>query len=430
MSKPSGRGRQSRKLAVVILAPANGAQFRSRRPKALHEAGGRTLLGHALAAASGLAPLDNLFVVVGHQAAQVRQAFADTGIQFIEQNRQSGLLHALQSARKSLSGFDHLLIFAGDLPLLRIETLAHLFQAHRKRRAAMTMLSAPHGSVVIAIQSRALLKHAGKARDLTALFELLRAAGERVASVEPADSAELRAPESLADLAALDSELRTATARRLMTSGITIYRPETCVFDADVEAAPGTIIEPFVQLLGNTKIGSDCRIRSYTVIENCTLGSDVVVRQSCVLAESTIDDGARIGPFAHLRPGSEIGPEVHIGNFVETKKARLGKGVKASHLTYLGDAVVGAGTNVGAGVITCNYDGKNKHTTQIGQGVFVGSDSTLVAPVTIEDGAYIGAGSCITRPVPAGSLAVARAHQVVKEGWVAARRERQKQRND
>ena len=204
--------------------------------------------------------------------------------------------------------------------------------------------------------------------------------------------------------------------------GATIQRPETCVIDAEVEIAADAVIEPFVQLLGRTKIGAGCRIRSFTVIENCTLGRDVLVRQSCVLTESTIADGARIGPFAHLRPGSEIGEDVHIGNFVETKKARMAKGAKAGHLTYLGDVEVGERTNIGAGTITCNYDGVNKHTTRIGKDAFIGSDSTLVAPVSVGDGAYIGAGSCITRDVPAESLAVGRARQVIKEGWAAARR--------
>jgi bifunctional UDP-N-acetylglucosamine pyrophosphorylase/glucosamine-1-phosphate N-acetyltransferase len=177
-----------------------------------------------------------------------------------------------------------------------------------------------------------------------------------------------------------------------------------------------------VQLLGRTKIGAGCRIRSFTVIENCTLGRDVLVRQSCVLTESAIADGAKIGPFAHLRPGCEIGEDVHIGNFVEAKKAKMAKGAKAGHLTYLGDVEVGERTNIGAGTITCNYDGVNKHITRIGKDAFIGSDSTLVAPVSVGDGAYIGAGSCITRDVPAESLAVGRARQVIKEGWAAARR--------
>ena len=212
-----------------------------------------------------------------------------------------------------------------------------------------------------------------------------------------------------------------AVVARLVSAGVTIWRPDTCVFDADVEVARGTVIEPYVQLLGQTRIGADCHIRSFTVIENCTVGNRVLVRQSCILNDSTVADGAKIGPFAHLRPGSEIGEDAHVGNFVETKKAKLGKGAKASHLTYLGDAEVGEGTNIGAGVITCNYDGVNKHRTHIGKGAFVGSDSTLVAPVTVGDGAFIGAGSCITNNVPAGALALARSHQVTKEGWVAAR---------
>ena len=227
---------------------------------------------------------------------------------------------------------------------------------------------------------------------------------------------------TIAELVAEDAELHAATAARLMASGVTIYRPDTCVIDAEVQVAPDTVIEPFVQLLGKTSIGSKCLIRSYTVIENCTLGSNVLVRQNCVLSESSVGDGAKIGPFAHLRPESEIGEDAHIGNFVETKKAKVGKGAKASHLTYLGDAEVGEGTNIGAGVITCNYDGVHKHRTHIGKASFVGSDSTLVAPVDIGDGAYVGAGSCITKDVPAGALADGRSRQTNIEGWVEARK--------
>lgn len=215
-------------------------------------------------------------------------------------------------------------------------------------------------------------------------------------------------------------------AKRLMEGGVTMARPETCVIDPGVEVGEGTVIEPYVQLLGKTRVGSGCLIRSFTVVEDCTVGNGVTIRQSCVLAESAVATGAKIGPFAHLRPGSEIGEDAHVGNFVETKKARLGKGVKANHLSYLGDVEVGDGSNIGAGVITCNYDGVNKHRTTIGKGAFVGSDSTLVAPVTVEDGAYVGAGSCITRNVPTGTLAVGRARQVTIEGWAEARKERQR----
>lgn len=234
------------------------------------------------------------------------------------------------------------------------------------------------------------------------------------------------ASRNLAQLAALDAEARGATAARLMDSGVMIFRPDTTVIDPQVEVGPETVIEPFVQLLGSTRIGGGCHIRSFSVIENCTVGDHVVIRQSCVLTDSTVASGADIGPFAHLRPGSEIGEDAHVGAFVQTKKVRLGKGVKAGHLAYLGDAEIGEATNIGAGVITCNYDGVKKHQTRIGKGVFVGSDSILVAPVSIEDGAYIGAASCITKNVPSDALAVGRAHQVTKEGWARARRARQK----
>ena len=213
-----------------------------------------------------------------------------------------------------------------------------------------------------------------------------------------------------------------AAAARLIAAGVTIDRPDTCVIDPDVEVAAGTVIEPFTQLLGRTRVGSGCRIRSFSVIENCTLGNGVQILQSCVLEDSTIADGARIGPFTHLRPGSDIGENAHVGNFVEMKKSRLGKGAKANHLTYLGDAEIGEGSNIGAGTITCNYDGVSKHVTRIGNAAFVGSDTTLVAPVTVGDGAYIGAGSCITKDVPADALAVSRAKQANIEGWATARR--------
>jgi bifunctional UDP-N-acetylglucosamine pyrophosphorylase/glucosamine-1-phosphate N-acetyltransferase len=209
-----------------------------------------------------------------------------------------------------------------------------------------------------------------------------------------------------------------------MAAGVTIFRPETCVIDAAVEIAPDTVIEPFVQLLGATRVGPDCRIRSYSVIQNSTLGAGVLVRNGCILDEAIVADGALLGPYAHLRPGSDIGPQAHIGNFVETKKTRLGRGSKANHLTYLGDAIIGAGVNIGAGSITCNYDGVHKHTTTIGDNVFVGSDSTLVAPVTLGDGAYVAAASCITEDVPPDALGLGRSRQVTKEGWVSARKAR------
>jgi bifunctional UDP-N-acetylglucosamine pyrophosphorylase/glucosamine-1-phosphate N-acetyltransferase len=460
------------KLAVVIMAAGKGTRLKSRRPKVLHEIGGKPLLAHVIAAASQVVAPGDIYAVIGHQAEQVKAAVAATGIHFIEQTDQHGTGHAIQCAGAAIAGYDNILVLSGDVPLVRPEHLELLFRFHRAEHAAMTLVSAepehptgygrvlhtaPDSPEVVAIveqkmltpeqlslrevnmgmyafRTAPLLAHLHKLTAnnphgelyLTDMAGVLHSAGERVVAFKTEEPVALLGANTIAELASLDASLRAATARRLMDAGVTIFRPDTSVIDAGVEVAPDTVIEPFVQLLGSTRIGADCLIRSYTVIENCTVGDNVLVQQSCVLAESTVADGAKIGPFAHLRPGSEIGEDAHVGNFVETKKARLGKGAKANHLTYLGDAEVGEGTNIGAGVITCNYDGVHKHATRIGKGVFVGSDSTLVAPVTVEDGAYIGAGSCITRNVPAGSLAVGRARQITREGWVAARRTRQK----
>jgi bifunctional UDP-N-acetylglucosamine pyrophosphorylase/glucosamine-1-phosphate N-acetyltransferase len=464
----SSEKENSSALAVVIMAAGKGTRLKSKRPKVLHEIGGKPLLAHVIAAAGHVVAPENIYVIVGHQAERVRAALAATGVQFVEQTDQRGTGHALQCARAAVAGYESLLVLSGDVPLIRRETIDRMWKFHTAEGAAMTILSArpenPTGygrivrkaadsadveaiveqkslapaqekigeinSGIYAFKSAPLLAHLDKLTAnnahgelyLTDMAGILRAAGERVVAVEAENAAEVLGANTIAELVALDATMRDATAQRLMASGVTIFRPETCVIDAEVEIEADTVIEPFVQLRGKTRIGGDCLIRSYTVIENCTLGADVLVRQGCVLAESTVSDGARIGPFAHVRPGSEIGESVHVGNFVETKKAKLGKGAKANHLTYLGDAEIGEGTNVGAGVITCNYDGVNKHMTRIGKNVFVGSDSTIVAPITLEDGAYIGAGSCITKDVPAGALAVGRGRQVNIEGWVAARR--------
>jgi bifunctional UDP-N-acetylglucosamine pyrophosphorylase / glucosamine-1-phosphate N-acetyltransferase len=462
---------QDAKLAIVIMAAGKGARLKSQRPKVLHEIGGKPLLGHVIAAASRIVAPAHIYVVVGHQADSVRGAVAQTGAQFIEQTEQRGTGHAIQCAANAVSGYDNILVLSGDVPLIRIETIEKLWEFHQGQKAAMTILTAApedptgygriirtsHSSHVVqaiveqkdlrpdqlgipeinsgiyAFQTAPLLKHLGALSAnnaqgelyLTDMARILEQAGERVVAIEAADAFEILGANTIAELVSLDQTLRAATAARLMAAGVTIFRPDTCVIDAEVEVAPDTVIEPFVQLLGKTIIGTECRIRSYSVIENCTLGDDVLVRQNCVLAESSISNGARIGPFAHLRPESRIGESVHIGNFVETKKAVLGKGAKANHLAYLGDAEVGEGTNIGAGVITVNYDGVLKHRTQIGKNAFIGSDSTLIAPISVGDGALVGAGSCITRDVPADALAVSRARQVSKEGWAAARRAHQ-----
>jgi bifunctional UDP-N-acetylglucosamine pyrophosphorylase / glucosamine-1-phosphate N-acetyltransferase len=475
---PAGRGHEEQNgvetvsLSIVIMAAGKGTRLKSRRPKVLHEIGGKPLLAHVIDTASQIVAPADIFVVVGHEAGRVEAALTAKGVNFVLQVPQLGTGHAIQCAREAISGYEHVLVLSGDVPLIRPETIEMLLEYHRLG-SAMTILTAlpenpfGYGRIVRresenALEVEAIVEQKSLTSEqlaipeintgiyifktkplianlkwlisndengeyyLTDLAGIFVREGELVTAVQAPDAPEVLGANTIAELVALDATLRTATASRLMAQGVTIFRPETCVIDADVEIGPDTVIEPYVQLLRGTRIGSDCLIRSGTVIENSTLADDVLIRQSCVITESVIARGAKIGPFAHLRPGSEIGEDAHVGNFVETKKARLGKGAKANHLTYLGDADVGAGSNIGAGVITCNYDGVHKHMTLIGNGVFVGSDSTLVAPITIGDGAYIGAGSCITREVPADALAVSRARQVNREEWAAARRSRQK----
>ena len=459
-------------LAVVIMAAGKGTRLKSRRPKVLHEIGGKPLLAHVITAASKIVAAADIFVIVGHEADRVKAAVAQSGVNFVLQAEQLGTGHAIQCAREAIVGYDDVLVLSGDVPLLRAETIEMLLEYHRVD-SAMTILTAlpenPFGygrivrgesenaleveaiveqkslndkqlgireinTGIYVFRTKPLITHLrwlisndeNGEYYLTDMARILVREGELVTAVEAPDPHEVLGANTIPELVALDATLRARSATRLMLEGVTIFRPETCLIDAEVEVGPDTVIEPFVQLLGKTRIGSDCLIRSGTVIENSTLADAVLIRQSCIIADSTIGSGAKIGPFAHLRPGSEIGDGAHVGNFVETKKARLGKGAKANHLSYLGDAVIGAGSNIGAGVITCNYDGVNKHTTTIGEGVFVGSDSTLVAPISVGDGAYIGAGSCITREVPADALAVGRSRQVTKEGWAAAKRARQK----
>jgi bifunctional UDP-N-acetylglucosamine pyrophosphorylase/glucosamine-1-phosphate N-acetyltransferase len=261
---------------------------------------------------------------------------------------------------------------------------------------------------------------------LTDMAAVLRKARQRVVAFKTANAAEVLGGNTRAELANIDEQMRLAKCRQLMADGVTVFYPATCVIDSDVAVAPDTVIEPYVQLLGSTRIGAACRIRSYTVIRDSEIGDGVIVRPGCMIDESRVAAGAVLGPYSHLRPGSEIGEGAHVGNFVETKKIKLGKGSKANHLTYLGDAEIGAGVNIGAGTITCNYDGVNKHKTVIEDSVFIGSDSTLVAPVRIGKGAYVGAASCITDDVPADALAVGRARQIVKDGWAGKKRAERK----
>jgi bifunctional UDP-N-acetylglucosamine pyrophosphorylase/glucosamine-1-phosphate N-acetyltransferase len=253
-----------------------------------------------------------------------------------------------------------------------------------------------------------------------------REARQRVVAWKTANASEVLGGNTRAELADIDERMRLTKCRQLMSDGVTVFYPGTCVIDVDVEIAADTVIEPYVQLLGKTRIGTGCRVRSYSVIRDSQIGDGVMVRPGCIMEGARVAAGAVVGPYSHLRPGSEIGEGAHVGNFVETKKIKLGKGSKANHLTYLGDAEIGVGVNIGAGTITCNYDGVNKHTTVIEDGAFIGSDSTLVAPVRVGKGAYVGAASCITSDVPEDALAVARGQQFVKPGWAREKRESRK----
>jgi bifunctional UDP-N-acetylglucosamine pyrophosphorylase/glucosamine-1-phosphate N-acetyltransferase len=455
-------------FAIVIMAAGKGTRLKTKRPKVLHEVGGKTLLRHVVDAARQIVPPEDVYVIVGHQASAVKDSLRGIGVQFIEQIEQRGTGHAIQQARQAVEGYEDIIVLSGDVPLIRPETIRKIRDFHLERRAAMTVLTAApedlqgYGRVIrksnqsaevqqivepkaltpelaqareinsgiYAFTSKPLFAHIGSLGTqnahgefyLTDMAAILGAAGERVLALEADNPDEVLGANTIAEIMTIDDKLRLSTARRLMAEGVTIFRPETTVIDAGVIVGADTVIEPFVQLLGETKVGRECRIRSYSVLEHATLGNQVLVRQGCIITESRVDDGALLGPYAHIRPESEIGEGAHVGNFVETKKIRLGKGSKASHLTYLGDAEIGEGVNVGAGVITCNYDGVTKRKTIIGDHVFVGSDSTLVAPLTVGKGAYIAAGSCITEDVPEDALALGRARQTIKQGWSAARR--------
>ncbi|MGC2404570.1 MAG: bifunctional UDP-N-acetylglucosamine diphosphorylase/glucosamine-1-phosphate N-acetyltransferase GlmU [Acidobacteriaceae bacterium] len=459
-------------LAIIIMAAGKGTRLRSKRPKVVHEIGGKALLRHVVDAARQIVPPQDIYVIVGHEASAVKNSVADLGVEFVDQTEQRGTGHAMQVARKATKKYENLIVLYGDVPLIRPETIRRVRDFHLQHRAAMTVLTAVpedltgYGRVIrkspksdeikAIVEYKALKPEHAEAEEinsgiyafatqplfshidslntdnahgelyLTDMAAILEGAGERVLALRAEDADEVLGANTIAEMMAIDGKLRLMTARRLMAEGVTIFRPETSVIDASVTVGADTVIEPFVQLLGETKVGTDCRIRSYSVLEHATLGDRVVVRQGCIVTESQVESGAILGPYAHVRPESRIGEGAHIGNFVETKKVRIGKGSKANHLTYLGDAEVGEGVNVGAGVITCNYDGSSKHTTVIGNGVFVGSDSTLVAPVTIGAGSYIAAGSCITEDVPEDALALGRARQTIKDGWAAARRNKKK----
>ena len=464
----------SPRVAVTIMAAGKGTRLKSQLAKVLHEVGGKPLLTRVIAAATRVVPPADTFVIIGHEAERVRSVVAHTGVNFILQADQRGTGHALMVAQPALSTYDHVIVLSGDAPQITPQTIARLLNFHLDQQAAMTLLSADldnptgYGRVIrkrsgrnaraaeVEVEAIVEEKSASPAQKaiheinagfyvfalphllsnieklstanphgeyyLTDMAGVLRQAKRRVVVWKTENSSEVLGANTLAELAAIDHQIRMLKCQQLMSEGVTIFYPATCVIDDEVEIAPDTIIEPSVQILGRSRIGAACHISSFSVIRNSEVGPGVLIRPGCILEEARVGPSAVLGPYSHLRPGSEIGEGAHVGNFVETKKIKLGKGSKANHLTYLGDAEIGAGVNIGAGTITCNYDGAQKHTTVIGDGAFIGSDSTLVAPVRIGRGAYVGAASCITSNVPEDALAVGRAQQVVKEGWAREKR--------
>ena len=451
---------------VIVLAAGKGTRLKSDLAKVLHPVGGRPLVAHVIRACLPLKAAQ-ILAVVGFQADAVEAAVTPLGAETVVQNPQRGTGHAVQIARKAIRrSAKYAVVVPGDAPLLRTETLAALINTHRSGDAAATILSANlpdptgYGRIIRKNDnSVAAIVEEGAASDeqraipevnssiycftleklwpclaalkpenvhkelyLTDAIALLNERHERVLAVIAPDPNEILGCNTRESLADVDRIFRRRKASELMDSGVMIYFPETVIADADVTVGRDTVIEPGVQLLGATKIGERCLIRTGSIIENSRIDDGVILDAYSVLVESRMAKGSRAGPFARLRPGADLREGARVGNFVEVKKSILHEGAKAPHLTYLGDATIGAGSNIGAGTITCNYDGVHKNPTTIGKNVFIGSDSALVAPVRIGDGAYVAAGSTITENVPADALGIARGRQVIKPGWAAARR--------
>jgi bifunctional UDP-N-acetylglucosamine pyrophosphorylase/glucosamine-1-phosphate N-acetyltransferase len=441
--------------------------MKSATPKVLHRLAGTTLIEHVLGTVSGLKATSTV-LVVGHGAEEVKTALAARpGLQYVAQSPQLGTGHALLQAESVLDGHkgDVLLLYA-DVPLLEPGTLLRLLEAHRTQKAALTVLTAeladPYGYGRIIRDAQGEIERITEERDASAaqraiqeinsgiyalslrpLFERLhrlaadnsqgeyyltdlvamyRQDGLRVASLCLDSADELRGVNSRLDLAELSHVIRQRKNRLLMIDGVTLEDPATTYVDSEVAVGADTVLGPGVRLEGRTVIGERCRILAGCRLTNTIVKDDVVVLDYSVLSDSVVEAGAAVGPMSHIRPQSAIGPGARVGNFVELKKTSLGAGSKANHLAYLGDATIGEGVNIGAGTITCNYDGELKHQTIIEDGVFIGSDSQLIAPVTIGKGAYVGAGSSIASDVPPDSLAIARSRQVVKPEWAAKRK--------
>lgn len=411
---------------------------------------------------------ETVLMITGHDTAHVRETLARPGLNFVEQKQQLGTGHAMMVARPQLEKClgSTVVVVVGDAPLLRAETLRALVTAHQKARATASVLTMrladPHGygrivrsggtrvraiveeklctpaqrrikevsSGILCFSRPELMKHLDGLSDrnaqkeylLTDLIKIFNRYRKKVMAFRVADPREVLGVNDRVELAKVEHILRMQKAEALMRDGVTIVNPEATYIDADVQVGNDTVIEPGVSLLGQTRVGHGCTIRVYSTLTDTILGNCVLVRPFTVIAGCEIDAGAIIGPFAHLRDGAVIEQEARIGNFVEVKKSRVGRGTKASHLTYLGDATLGENVNVGAGTVTCNYDSVKKNPTNIGDGVFIGSGSMLVAPLRIGNGSFIAAGSTITEDVPPESLALGRARQINKKGWARKRK--------
>ena len=453
---------------VVILAAGKGTRMKSAVPKVLHPVAGAPMIDYVLEAARPLAPA-TITVVTGHRGDLVRARLAHRrGLRFVTQEPQLGTGHALRQTEPLFAGLaGTLVMLSGDVPLLTAATLARLADTHRSTGAAATVMTAvfenpfgygrilrENGEIVGIVEERdatdaerrILEVNAGiYAFDLGPLFASLagvapanaqgeyylpdlvgiyRQAGRVVSTVRVENAEEIRGINSRKELAEVSRIVRQQRTDALMAAGVTIEDPATTYVGPEVEIGHDTVLHPCVFLDGRTRIGSDCEIHANVRIVDSTLADGVTVLNFCVITGATVASGARIGPFTHLRPEADVREGAHVGNFVELKKTVLGAGSKANHLAYLGDATIGERVNIGAGTITCNYDGERKHRTVIEDGAFVGSDTTLVAPVTVGKGAYVAAGSAIVNDVPAGSLGIARGVQVNKEGWVEKKKAR------
>ena len=455
---------------VVILAAGLGTRMRSDLTKALHALAGRPLIQHVLNAAAGVEP-EKIILVLGHQADKVRSAVGEYRPEIVLQAEQLGTGHAVQQATEAIAtGAGPVLVLCADTPLITSKTLQDVIDLHKKSRATITLVTAKvdnpfgYGRVV---RGRSGVMRVVEEKDATAtqkkiqevnagiycfdsefLLASLRVLGKnnaqgeyylpdtielakkkkrRVSAFLCRDPQEVMGVNSRYDLSKAEAILRRRINRQWMLEGVTIVDPDTVFVGNEVRLGRDVVIYPNVMIEGRTRIGDGCVIHPGTRIVNSVIAEKVIVKDCSVIEDSEIASNAVIGPFAHLRPGSLIGPRAKIGNFVEVKKSTIGEGSKASHLAYIGDTIVGRDVNIGAGVIICNYDGYEKHPTVIEDNVFVGSDSQLVAPVKIGRGALVAAGSTITEDVPADALAISRVPQEIREEF-ASRRRRLKQK--